>query len=145
MSVITFCTRVQCTIAICPLIQPVNTFIATDDESKSPLEQCSPSSSGIGCDGLQLVGLGVAQESGENGNLPCELVVTAHTPRFPVNAIHKPPRFGHQHVYHQYKCPRLRMLSAPPSTVAAIITASEGATNPFNVMGSSCEGAGPRD
>ena len=107
--------------------------IATDDESKSPLEQCSPISSGIGCDGL--VGLGVAQESGENGNLPCELVVTTHTPCFPVNAIHKPPRFHHQHVYHW--CPRSRMLPAPPrlSTMAAtIISASEGATNQFNML-----------
>ena len=36
----------------------------TNDESKSLLEQCSQSLSGVGCDGL-MVGLGIAQESVE--------------------------------------------------------------------------------
>ena len=98
---------------------------ATDHESNSPLEQSSLSA--IECGGLR-----IAQESVENRS-PCELVVTAHAPCFPVNTVHKPSRF-HCRVYHPW--PKLRI---PPALsqndrVATIITVSGGATKPFNVL-----------
>ena len=103
---------------------------ATDHESNSPLEQSSLSA--IGCGGL--VGLRIAQESVENGS-PCELVVTAHAPCFPVNTVHKPPRFHHC-VYHPW--PKLRI---PPALymsqndmMETIITVSGRATKTFNVL-----------
>ena len=114
-----------------------NITCTDDQDSKTPLEQCSQRLSGPG-DGL-VVGLGIAQESAENG-LPCELVVAAHTPCFPeaVNVVQKPPRLchfrHHRHVYHQW--PQLRMPPALSHTgpVVTIITASGAANKPFNVL-----------
>jgi hypothetical protein len=114
---------------------------ATDDhdESKSPVEQCSPSSSGVGytCGIAGLVGLEIAQESVEIG-LPCELVVTAHTPCFPVRVVHgqteRPPieRFHHhRRVYHQW--PKFNLKMPPALSQGTVIAASGGATKPFNV------------
>ena len=100
-------------------------YVVSGHESKSSLEQCSPS-------GMKHGGLVIAQESVENGS-PGELVVMAHAPCFPVNAVHKPPRFRHS-VYHQW--PKLRVPPALPQNdmVATIITASGGAAKPFSVL-----------
>jgi hypothetical protein len=116
---------------------------ATDDDdgSKSPVEQCPPSSSGIGCTCDGLMGLEIVQESVETG-LPCELVVIAHTPCFPVRVAQteRPPiaRFHHhRRVRHQWPKFKLKMppaLSQSQGRVMTVITASGGANKPFNVL-----------
>jgi hypothetical protein len=84
----------------------------------------------------------IAQESLVENSLPCELVVTAHTPCCPVShsvvQTERPPiaRFHHhRYMYHQWPKFKLRM---PPALsqgrAVTVIADSGGATKPFNVL-----------